>query len=186
MAARLHRTVAARRSTQRLLLVAKYKDESCSRRVYFCGRRCVKSVHVFRKPWRWKACNSVPACGSTIRFPDYVKMRPDNVRLKLSASRLVEKTGRPRYSKLAETWLEHLLLNSHAATTTQFISVEKTLSFSPLEPDSARQQLQQVLDCAERAYVSHCRCIWSWCWRAGRNHSQKAARNLSKMATLTS
>lgn len=72
------------------------------------------------------------------------------VRLKLSASRLVEKTGRPRYSKLAETWLEHLLLNSHAATTTQFISVEKTLSFSPLEPDSARQQLQQVLDCAER------------------------------------
>ncbi|MDN7126045.1 exodeoxyribonuclease V subunit gamma [Pseudidiomarina sp. 1APR75-33.1] len=72
------------------------------------------------------------------------------VRLKLSASRLVEKSGQPRYLKLAQTWLEHLLLNTKAATTTQLISEEKTLSLTALTPECAQQQLQQILDCAER------------------------------------
>ncbi len=72
------------------------------------------------------------------------------IRLKLTASRVTEKNGSPRFVKLSQTWLEHLLLNTAASTATYVVSEEKTWCLPELTGEDAKYHIEQLLVCAEQ------------------------------------
>lgn len=74
----------------------------------------------------------------------------ERARWVVSASRIVERNGTPRYAKLLGQWLEHLLLNTHTPHRTFVVSVETTLVLEALPTDLAEQLMQTILYWAQR------------------------------------
>ncbi|RUO72085.1 exodeoxyribonuclease V subunit gamma [Pseudidiomarina sediminum] len=66
------------------------------------------------------------------------------IRIKLSASRLADSNGSLRLAKLAETWLEHLLLNSQQPCQTVVLSVEKEIVLPALTQTNAQAAMERL------------------------------------------
>lgn len=68
----------------------------------------------------------------------------EHLRLKFSASKLADSNGQLRLPKIAETWVEHVLVNTHLPCQTVLLGVEKEVVLPALTTALATQYMAQL------------------------------------------
>ncbi len=74
------------------------------------------------------------------------------LQLAVTASKLTEANGTPRLKHALRYWVNHVLLNTHTATSTMVLGQVGKISFTPMTKPAAQAYLQTLLSWVEQGY----------------------------------